>query len=417
MPTNEYNVPAPVERLPRGRISLWVCTLFVAIVGAVPPSAAATPQDTTRQQPLIRGVLLDDLSRVPVSAALVRLVRGEAVLASTVSDAQGRFSMQAPAAGTYRLRLERIGYRALESADLTVSAGATTSVELFVAPGPILLDSILVPGRKQERRVGRTEQLIHGRLLDDDTREPIVSGTVSLVRIDSAHSLFNHKVQEKVVARTISNRDGLFRLITPLPGKYTLRAERIGYQTAESSQLLMMIGDTVRLDFHLSTQAVLLDPIVVLASARPWRDRYELVGMEDFFKRMRQWGGGGHSEFVTREALDTYLERGFTVSKVIGDVMIRPAPSLKAMTIRGIRPMEQGCSGTITYLDGGWFGDTLFLESLSLKVLEAIEVHRAPFLPAELITTFNPGATGGSAGASRFPCDIVVLWSRRQPKR
>ena len=78
------------------------------------------------------------------------------------------------------------------------------------------LDSILVSGRSEERRVRAGEQLIHGRLIDEETHSTIPGATVEL------------SSKGKRVSSTLADPNGLFRIITPLPGAYTLRAQRIG---------------------------------------------------------------------------------------------------------------------------------------------------------------------------------------------
>src|SRR5262249_51724193 len=84
-------------------------------------------------------------------------------------------------------------------------------------------------------RVG--EQLIHGRVIDDDSHAIVPGATIELYS------------KGKRLSTTIADAYGLFRIISPVPGSYTLRAARIGYKTADSPELKLILGDTIRLVF------------------------------------------------------------------------------------------------------------------------------------------------------------------------
>ena len=168
------------------------------------------------QQVQIRGVALDEQTREPLPAVAIHLIdaAGNRLLA-VLTDAQGRFQITAPGPGRYRVRGERLGYFTSQTPEL-FGAALNQLVELRMSPHPVRLDSILVSGRSEERRVRAGEQLIHGRLIDEETHSTIPGATVELYS------------KGKRVSSTIADPNGLFRIITPLPGAYTLRAQRIG---------------------------------------------------------------------------------------------------------------------------------------------------------------------------------------------
>lgn len=344
----------------------------------------AAQQNAAREPGLIHGRLLDEQTRGPVRLAGIHLVQADNVIVATVmTDEDGRFRVVTPAPGVYRLRAERLGYEPNESRLLTVAAGETVDHTFHLSPGPLVLDSLLVMGRTSARRaLGPTEQIIHGRLLDDDTRLPIREGTVRLIHSNGSP-----------VHTTVTDTLGLFRLVAPFPGDYRIRADRIGYTAGESPKLHVMLKDTIRLDFFLDTDAVLLDPILVTASARPWSNRYELRGMEAFFRRMSSWRQA--SSFLTRDTIHWYDRLGLTTSQMIRDATLR----------RG-----HGCSGGVSWwLDGNPLDTSIGLSIDDLwppAMIEAVEIHIAHPIPGEL-----------QSGFVRSPCAVIVLWTVREPRR
>src|SRR5262245_4783342 len=63
-----------------------------------------------------------------------------------------------------------------------------------------------------------TGQTIIGKVLDDSNGAPIRVADVQLLDTEGTAR-----------ARAVSDTAGLFRLVAPVPGKYTLRAALIGY--------------------------------------------------------------------------------------------------------------------------------------------------------------------------------------------
>src|SRR5262245_36800902 len=246
---------------------------------------SAGPLRLSAQQVQVRGVVQDDQTREPIAAVAVQLLdpTGKRIT-SVLADAQGRFLINAPAPGRYRVRGERLGYFAGMTSELNITA-TSPLVELRMSPHPVLLDSIMVSVKAEGRKLRATEQLIHGRLIDDETHATIPGGTIELYSLG------------KRIASTVADEHGLFRVVTPIPGSYTLRADRIGYKGADSPELKMMLGDTIRLDFYLSTKAVLLAPILVTGSARRWQDRVDQTSLSDLYNRMSRFGNSRNAEF------------------------------------------------------------------------------------------------------------------------
>ena len=127
------------------------------------------------------------------------------------------------------------------------------------------------------------QQHLRGRLLDVDSNEPVASGFLELLAEDSS-----------IVARTMSDADGNWRLDVPRPGRYYVAAKHPGYQPWTSAPVDIAAGDQLNAVFHIERLAVRLDPIEVRAEAV--RQYLEVSG---FFERQRS--NFGH--FVTPEAI------------------------------------------------------------------------------------------------------------------
>jgi len=239
-------------------------------------------QVVTDPAPWVRGVVTDQESGIPLATGYVSLHRpdGEQV-AQAFTDDQGRYTLQAPGPGTYQARAERLGYHAQEKGPFTLRASDTLSLDFQLSPSPLLLDSILVSVRREGRPLRAGEQLVYGRLLDDESREGISNGLVRLLQ-ESGRS----------AATVLSDEQGLFWLVSPSPGSYRIQAERLGYHTATGPPLSLMPGDTMGVDFYLSMEAILLNPLVVTATAWPLSDRYDMTGMAGFWQRYKPPDGG-----------------------------------------------------------------------------------------------------------------------------
>jgi len=376
----------------RPTLLLHACVLAVlAVQTTTSPAFAAPRQDPARAT--IRGVDGDAFSGRGIDGAGLKLIEGDDTVATTISDRAGAFVFGGVEPGAYRVIAVRFGYNQFVTGPLTLAAGATVPLEMLMTPLPILLGQVYATGRVDGRAARRTEQLIIGRLLDDDTGEPIVGGRVELLEAGG-----------RGVANTLTSEDGLFRLLSPVPGSYKLRADRIGYETAESSNLRLVLGDSIWLDFHLSAQATLLDPILVKGSAKPWFDRFTSPLMDEFYNRMSRMAQRG--DFVTRDSIAAYRERGYTTS----DMLLNAVMSVTGVRA-GIIEMRSttSCSGgrcnTVPcvpryYLNGGPLALVEQLDTeFPLTTLESVEVYMRPNIPAE----FSMG----------FPCGVIVLWSRR----
>ncbi len=102
-----------------------------------------------------------------------------------------------------------------------------------------------------------TGQIVLGHIVDEQTEAPIQGAFVQLV--DSAGV---------VRASVLSSAVGRFILNAPTPGRYTLRAQRIGYATTFSKTLVVKAGETLQYRFAVPVQAISLEGLKVKGERR-----------------------------------------------------------------------------------------------------------------------------------------------------
>jgi hypothetical protein len=103
----------------------------------------------------------------------------------------------------------------------------------------------------QERPMGGERQVVEGVLLDARDGAPLAQGVVRLLDPEGA-----------VVVSALTDQDGAFSLAAPSAGAYGLEASRLGYRTEERA-IALEPGETLRVEFRLEPDAMLLDPLVV----------------------------------------------------------------------------------------------------------------------------------------------------------
>jgi len=110
---------------------------------------------------------------------------------------------------------------------------------------------------------------IQGRLLADDTGDPIAGAAVALLNRDQLRPLVR-----------LTGEDGAFFLPVTRPGRYHLRAAFLGYAEATSPPLDVRAEEVVEIELRLSVEPIPLAPLTVI-SDRPalvFHPRLERVG-------------------------------------------------------------------------------------------------------------------------------------------
>lgn len=134
----------------------------------------------------VEGRVLDEEDERPVPTALVRLVdEGGQARAVTAADSTGRYRVQAPGPGIYRLQAERIGYEGMETPLLEMQrADQTYPVDLMVRRSPVPIRGLEVTNREVDRRLRLLIGISPGSLRWD----PIRDGALRR-HVEQAHDL------------------------------------------------------------------------------------------------------------------------------------------------------------------------------------------------------------------------------------
>ncbi len=130
----------------------WLARFLTAGLVAVFCTATAAAQQGIGT---VRGVVTDDVSRRPISAAQVYVPGLEAL--GTITDSEGQFELNLPQ-GAHRLTVRRVGY-ATSGLNITVTAGQVTETNFQLKQVVILLDEVVVTGAgaaTEKKRLGNT---------------------------------------------------------------------------------------------------------------------------------------------------------------------------------------------------------------------------------------------------------------------
>jgi hypothetical protein len=262
-------------------------------------------------------------------------------------------------------------------------------------------------------------QIVRGTVVEDGA-DSLIDGVLVILLSAAGDS----------VASTVSV-DGAFTLVAPRPGRYRLKAERLGYVAIESGTIEVQPGLETVVSLALGTQAVSLEPLRVVGRRMPLQAEFA-----DIDERMRQ----GFGRFITRDEIDRQpgakvpdLLRSVPGARVsatrFGDLVLqlRARGSLREVHDDGSRVgayrFANGCPVKL-YVDGipwvrpqqvhpgdgvpqgldGPPGDAMH------RNREFMEIHGDEI---EVIEVYTPASTPGIYGGSDAECGVVAVWRRR----
>lgn len=134
-------LPLHAEVYPRHRAFRVVPVAFALVLSACPRGASAQ---------VVRGLVHQSADAQAVAGALVSLVDSAGVeWAQSLSNASGAYFLRAPRPGVYRLRVERIGYRAATSPPLRLAAGDTLTYDVRASVRAVSLGAIEVKAKRR----------------------------------------------------------------------------------------------------------------------------------------------------------------------------------------------------------------------------------------------------------------------------
>ena len=111
-------------------------SILAALVFAAMPPASASGD--------IAGAVVDSVTTKPVSGGEVRISQNGAIVATTTTDAFGRFVVHNLAAGTYLLEIRYLGYRPASRQVSVTDAATGQPLEIRLVPIPVNLEAIEV---------------------------------------------------------------------------------------------------------------------------------------------------------------------------------------------------------------------------------------------------------------------------------
>jgi hypothetical protein len=120
----------------------------VAVLVVVALAAHPSLLDAQESGALL-GTVTDGVA--PVYAASVTVLAGDRVVATAETDRAGRFALPSLAAGTYELKVERLGYATL-AREVAVAAGSVRVVDLVLLPIALVVEGVSVEAARARAR-------------------------------------------------------------------------------------------------------------------------------------------------------------------------------------------------------------------------------------------------------------------------
>ncbi|MGH7476920.1 MAG: carboxypeptidase regulatory-like domain-containing protein [Longimicrobiales bacterium] len=211
-----------------------------------------------------------------------------------------------------------------------------------------------------------TAQSLVGRALDAQTEAPIAGVAIALLDTLGTE-----------LSTTVSDSAGEFLLTARDAGVYTLRAERLGYETVHTRPLEIGSGERVSVVLRLGVRAVELSPLTVTARrAETLRER----DLREYYERIERHRRLNIGRIYTRSDLERLS--GWT---------LRDAITRLALPTRRCTP--------VVFLDGREVPPAVLDPGRSIVNVEAIEFY-----------------SGHGPASIRFSdprgCGLVLVWSR-----
>lgn len=254
-------------------------------------------------------------------------------------------------------------------------------------------------------------QELRGVVLDDRSGEPVSEVRLELLNVtgDLAHS-------------RITDAEGAFRFSGIVPGHYRLVGQRLGYRETVSGFIALEEGETVELEFRMAVEAIVLDPLTVTASPRPWYEHVKAPALWEYYERSEHLKTLGRGRFLGQEELRSLS--GMPVSLAIATVPGMQAVQsedgpgrfhvlgrrgcdvlffLNGMQVRLRSPVQPDDTTSEAFVPGPASLDWFLDDFVSLHDVEAMEIYRGS---SEL-----PGEFHGFQGGAN--CGAVVVWTKR----
>jgi outer membrane receptor for ferrienterochelin and colicins len=173
--------------------------IYRSLLGALILSTLAA-SSLTAQQGTITGRILDRSTRLPLNGA-------QASVGSTAAQANdlGSFTLRV-AAGTVTVSVVAVGYEATERT-VTVAAGQTVTIDVFLDPNPIVLGSVVVSATREQTPqaagdVPAATDLVTARDIEVQPARTVGDYVESMAGVDAPQSGINSRT---IVTRGFNN--------------------------------------------------------------------------------------------------------------------------------------------------------------------------------------------------------------------
>lgn len=247
-------------------------------------------------------------------------------------------------------------------------------------------------------------------------------------------SLFS--VSGSFAGKAEANESGIFLFPEISAGKYFIEVLGAGFETWEAGPVVLRIGDSLLVALSVAQDHVPENPVLVLASNRPWyeflqpaglweywerRERNEALGTGSFYTHADLLGWRGQPVTVTLSGLSPFLYVEPSGAGLSGLQLKGPRGCTPLVFLDGHR-LRQGTEGSERRLVFGASFDepetgeyqrkrarkggvTPIDDFISVSQIAALEIYRgASDIPGE----FRLEETGSRCGA-------VIVWSKRGP--
>jgi hypothetical protein len=99
-------------------------------------------------------------------------------VAAVLADSAGRYRLAAPAAGTYRLRSERVGFTTAAAATVTLADGQTLDHDLRAESRRVVLDAVVTRGTRR-RCAGEPQDGAQAATVWDEARKALAAAALA----------------------------------------------------------------------------------------------------------------------------------------------------------------------------------------------------------------------------------------------
>jgi len=266
------------------------------------------------------------------------------------------------------------------------------------AVGPVLVVCILVA------TAPTVAQTVRGRLIDARGGDPVAAAEMSLLSGPSG---------ERVVKRALTTDSGRFVLTAPKPGRYRLKAERIGYQTVVSAPFDLVASEPLEVELKVSVQAVPLAPLTVVSARPALLGSIRLVS-NGFFQREEKWGPKGlHlGTFITKEMIERRQPTRVTdLFRMVPGVLLQGGGDKFVVRMREVTDLFQGYCTPLLYVDGQPLRLVDRVGDGPTKQVETIDNLVSPSSIAGIEVYPGISKPGSFTDLNTYPCGAIVIWT------